>query len=90
MKIANVMISRVMGGIEQAFLDYNDALLGCGNEVVSVIDKKCAVKEKIVTQLIKINFQKYNMLLTLRLYFQLKKFAPDVIIVHSKKAIPIF
>lgn len=89
-KIANVMISRVMGGIEQAFLSYNDALSTCENEVVSIVDQKCALKEKITTPVVEINFQKYNPLLVLLLYFKLKRFAPDVIIVHSKKAIPIF
>lgn len=89
-KIANVMISRVMGGIEQAFLSYNDALSACENEVVSIVDQKCALKEKITTPVVEINFQKYNPLLVLLLYFKLKRFAPDVIIVHSKKAIPMF
>ena len=89
MKIVNVMISRVMGGIEQAFLGYNDALQACGATVISVVDKKCAVKDKILTKIEEINFQKHNPLMFLNLYFRLKKYAPDVIIVHSKKAIPM-
>lgn len=89
MKIVNVMISRVMGGIEQAFLGYNAAMQVAGAEVFSVVDKKCTLKDKILTPIEEINFQKHNPLVVLRLYFKLRKFAPDVIVVHSKKAIPM-
>ena len=90
MKIANVMISRVNGGIEQMFLHYNTALGLSGNQVMSVIDRKCLFKADIKKPYIEINFNKYNPLLIFRLYFALKNFAPDIIIVHQKKAIPIF
>lgn len=90
MRIVNVMISKVMGGIEQAFLSYNAAFETFGYEVLSVIDVKSAVADKVKTPTLKIRFQKLNLLLVLKLYFALKKFAPDVIIVHQKKAIPLF
>ena len=90
MRIANVMISRVMGGIEQAFLSYNAAFDALGYEVLSVIDEKSAVTEKVKTPILKIKFRKLNLLLILKLYVAFKKFAPDVIIVHQKKAIPLF
>lgn len=89
MKIVNVMISKVMGGIEQAFLSYNAAFETLGYEVLSVIDNKSAVADKVKTSTLKIKFQKLNPLLVFKLYFALKKFAPDVIIVHQKKAIPL-
>ena len=72
------------------FLNYNVALEKSGFEVISVIDKKCKLKKSIGTPTVEINFQKYNPLVVLKLYFRLKKFAPDVIVVHSKKAIPMF
>lgn len=90
MKIVNVMISKIEGGIEQMFLNYNVALEKSGFEVISVIDKKCKLKKSIGTPTVEINFQKYNPLVVLKLYFRVKKFAPDVIVVHSKKAIPMF
>lgn len=89
MRIVNVMISKVMGGIEQAFLSYNAAFETLGYEVLSVIDENSAVADKVKTPTLKIRFQKLNLLLVLKLYFTLKKFAPDVIIVHQKKAIPL-
>lgn len=90
MKIANVMISRVQGGIEQMFLHYNTALTRLGNDVVSVVDNKCQLVNDIKTPYVKINFNKFNLLLIFKLYFALKNFAPDIIIVHQKKAIPLF
>ena len=90
MEIVNVMISKIEGGIEQMFLNYNIALKKSGFDVIAVVDKKCALKKNIRTKIVEINFQKYNPLLILKLYFKLKKFAPDVIVVHSKKAIPMF
>lgn len=89
MRIVNVMISKVMGGIEQAFLSYNAAFAALGYEVLSVIDTKSAVTDKVKTPALKIKFNKFSPLLVLKLYFALKKFAPDVIIVHQKKAIPL-
>ena len=90
MKIVNVMISRVMGGIEQVFLNYNAVFGVLGYEVVSVVDNKNALPGVLKTSVLKIRFQKFNPLLMLKLYFRLKKFAPDVIVVHSKKAMPMF
>lgn len=90
MKIVNVMISRVMGGIEQVFLNYNTVFGALGYEVISVVDNKNALPEELKTPVLKIRFQKFNLLLLFKLYFKLKKFAPDVIVVHSKKAMPMF
>jgi len=90
MKIVNVMISRVMGGIEQVFLNYNTVFDALGYEVVSVVNNENALPKELKTPLLKIRFQKFNPLLLVKLYFKLKKFAPDVIVVHSKKALPMF
>ena len=72
------------------FLHYNAALTSCGNEVISVIDQCCQLKKDIKTPYIEVNFNKYNPLLIFKLYFALKNFEPDIIIVHQKKAIPLF
>lgn len=92
MKVVNVMISKVMGGIEQAFLDYNEAFSQLNYEVVSVIDKKNVVADKIPasSSVLTIAFNKLNLLLIPYLYLKLKKFTPDLIIVHQRKAIPLF
>lgn len=94
MRIVNVMISRVMGGIEQAFLDYTEALKLHGHQVCAVVDNKCKIttdlEKRQPDDMVKIYFTHYNWLLVPYLYFRLKKFAPDLIIVHNKKAINIF
>lgn len=94
MKIVNVMISKKLGGIEQAFLDYTQALLLKNHEVILVTDKKNKLKEQIeklpIAEKIMIKFTHYNWFLVPILYLKLKKFAPDAIIVHNKKAVPIF
>lgn len=91
MKIVNVMVSKILGGLEQAFIDYNTALLAKGHAVLVVVDKKTRVLDKMPSGLQKvfISFNRYNYFLVPYLYFKFKKFAPDVIITHSKKTIPI-
>lgn len=88
------MISRVMGGIEQAFLDYTESLKLHNHEVCAVVDKRCKVLSQLQNlapqEIVLISFLHYNLFLLPYLYFRLKKFAPDIIIVHNKKAINIF
>ena len=45
MKIVNIMIARGLGGIEQAFLDYNNALLSQCFEVLAITDKRAKINE---------------------------------------------
>lgn len=94
MRIVNVMISRVMGGIEQAFLDYTEALQLHGHQVCAVVDTKCKILPELQQlnpeAVVQVPFVHYNWFLVPYLYFKLKKFAPDMLIVHNKKAVPIF
>lgn len=94
MKIVNVMTSRTLGGIEQAFLDYNAALRLKGHDVLAVVSSKTKLKGALECQTgvktLFLPFSRYNYFLIPVLYFKLKQFAPDLIICHSKRAIPIF
>jgi len=94
MKIVNVMTSKVLGGIEQAFLDYNKALSLKNHKVINIINKNAKIKSKIsnetIDKIIEIPFVHYNYFLIPYLYFKLKKENVDIFIVHNKKAIPIF
>lgn len=47
MRIVNVMISKKLGGIEQAFLDYTQALLLKNHEVMLIADKKNRLTEQM-------------------------------------------
>lgn len=94
MRIVNVMISKKLGGIEQAFLDYTQALLLKNHEVMLIADKKNRLTEQMQKMLksekLLIKFTHYNWFLVPYIYCKLKKFAPEIIIVHNKKAVPIF
>ncbi|MEE6206922.1 MAG: glycosyltransferase family 4 protein [Alphaproteobacteria bacterium] len=94
MRIVNVMIGRELGGIEQAFLDYNQALTLYGHTVCAVINQNAKIEPFLAGQnienIVKTRFVHYNYFLLITLYAKLRRFNPDVIIVHNKKAIPIF
>lgn len=94
MRIVNVMISKVLGGVEQAFDDYGRALALKGHDVLAVMDARGKTAERFkaserVTPYF-IRFNRWNLFLLIPLYFKLKKFQPDLIILHSKKAIDLF
>lgn len=94
MRIVNVMISKVLGGVEQAFDDYGRALALKGHDVLAVMDSRGKTAERFkaserVTPYF-IRFNRWNLFLLIPLYFQLKKFKPDLIILHSKKAVDLF
>lgn len=93
MRVVNIMISKTVGGVEQAFLDYNEALMLSGHEVLSIVHNKTKLKENLKKEgkinVEYINFERFNYLLVLSLYLKLKKFSADIVITHSKKAIPI-
>ncbi len=94
MRIVNVMISKVQGGVEQAFDDYGRALALKGHDVLAVMDARGKTAEKFkASERIEpyfIRFNRWNLFLLIPLYFELKKFRPDLIILHSKKAIDLF
>ena len=83
-----------MGGIEQAFLDYTEALKLHNHQICAVVDSKCKILPELQqlnpAVVVQIPFVHYNWFLVPYLYFKLKKFAPDLLIVHNKKAVPIF
>lgn len=89
MKIVNIMIARGLGGIEQAFLDYNNALLSQGFEVLAITDKRAQINEKITPhqnlKQCKIRFSHLNLFLIWTFYRQFKKYQPDLIMCIAKK-----
>lgn len=47
LKIANIMLGRGLGGIEQAFLDYNEALLQSGYRTVPIISRGASIEPQL-------------------------------------------
>lgn len=92
MKIVNCMIARGLGGVEQAFLDYNKALLMENFDVLAVTDKRAKINKFLAHagetgKNFQIKFSQYNLCALWQLYKQLKSYQPDLVITHSKKVL---
>ena len=94
MKILNIMSSKILGGVEQAFLNYNKLLSLIGFEVFAIYNKNGKIKQKLekidnVNYLPSIFFKPYFLLFPYY-YFKIKKIKPDFILVQTKKVLPLF
>lgn len=94
MKIVNVMSGKMLGGVEQAFINYNNALSLSGHQVFAIFNKNGKVKDKIekidnVEYLPSIFFKPYFLLFPY-FYFKIKKIKPDVILIQSRKILSLF
>ena len=47
MKLLNLMLGKGKGGLEQAAIDYHEALILAGHEVTSVVHAKAAIRERL-------------------------------------------
>lgn len=93
MRIVNVMTSKVVGGVEQASVDYATAFSRLGHDVLYVGDKRGKILSVVNGDHIEkygISFHHFKYYLIPFLYKRLKSFKADIIIVHTKKAIRIF
>lgn len=87
MKIFNVMFTTLPGGLEQASLDYTDALTLQGHEVISLIHTQSAIRHRITGKFHSIySFSKHDPLALYKIKRILKKDPPDVIITHGNRA----
>src|SRR4051794_40493487 len=88
MKILNVMFSKVNGGLEQVFLNYNHTLTMQGHEVIPVIHPQAEIKSSCQSKhLVMIhNYNQYDPIAIYRLRRLLKTTRPDCIITHSYRA----
>lgn len=90
MRIANLMFGRELGGIEQAFLDYNEALLMAGHEVLAVTHPLAQVNSRITGNLsykTLANLGSWDVGSALKLRALLKEFRPDATITHGNRAL---
>ena len=94
MRIVNVMSSKVLGGVEQAFLDYNEALSFENNQVFAFYNRRGKIKNKIKelknVKYFPSTFFKPMFLLFPFYWLRIKSIKPDIILVHSKKVLPMF
>lgn len=88
MLVFNVLFSKGFGGIEQAFLDYIQALQMQGINVLPVVHSKAKIRDKVSIPYEKINnFSQYDLFSILRLKRLIDKYNPQVIIAHGNRAI---
>lgn len=92
MKIANIMFGRELGGIEQAFLDYNDALKLAGHDVLAITHPLAQINPQItgdVTYRSLNNLGKWDFTSAYKLKKILKDFQPDATITHGNRALSL-
>ena len=91
MKVFNTMFSKKLGGLEQAFLDYNHALLMQHNELLPVIHPHAMVKKKVGSHSVAINnFNSYDFIAVMKLRKLIDAEQPNCIITHGKRATLLF
>ncbi|MDG1287141.1 MAG: glycosyltransferase [Rickettsiales bacterium] len=92
MRIANLMFGRGLGGIEQAFLDYNEALLMAGHEVLAITHPLAKINTDIEGELTCStlnNLGSWDPTAGFRLSRMLKAFKPDATISHGNRALTL-
>lgn len=96
MKVINILFSGGRGGREQAFVDYTEALIGQGGDVsVVVLDDMDALyvtalkKLKVKIHKVKNRFGYLDYPLVFKIRGIIKKEKPNVVLVHSGRAISI-
>lgn len=87
MKIFNCLFTEALGGMEQSFLDYNEALSDLGHEVISILHKNSKIKDQIKGQAyFNNNRSKHDPLAALQLWRLVRTQRPDIIITHGNRA----
>lgn len=87
MKVLNIMLSRSLGGIQQAFLDYNDALKLKEFEVVNITSLFAKVNRFVPKTISLPNLGPYDIFSRLYLKLIIRLTKPDLIIAHGNRAI---
>ncbi|MCE3233398.1 MAG: glycosyltransferase family 1 protein [Rickettsiaceae bacterium] len=91
MHIINVMFSRGLGGIEQSFVDYCEAIKAQGNKVTAIIHPKAAIRQQLVPLGINIvnvgNIGHWDFFAKSYIKKILKQANPDAVIAHGNRAI---
>ena len=84
MKIVNIMLGRGLGGIEQAFLDYSEALRSGGHEVLEVVSRNAQVKPKSPVEIA--NRGQWDIFSMLKLRSIIQEYDADAVITHGGRA----
>lgn len=90
MHIVNAMFGKGLGGIEQALVDYCEALKISGHKVTAIISPKAKIKAALVPLGVNIievkNFSAWDIFAKLYLKKIIRQLTPDAIICHGNRA----
>ncbi len=87
MKIFNVMMSRDLGGVQQAFLDYDEALTIENHQVINITSVKAKINTEINENYTLLNIASWCLVSKIYLKILVAKHNPDLIICHGNRAI---
>lgn len=80
-------MSRNLGGIQQAYIDYNEALLSQNHEVINIASTKAQINGQLSPTHTLPNLAPWCFLSKIYLSILIQKYRPDVIICHGNRAI---
>jgi len=90
MHIVNIMFAKSGGGIEQAFVDYCEGLVGLGHKVSAIVHPGAwaegLLRSKGIEPIALRNFSEYDFIASYRLNRLLTKLSPDIVIAHANRA----
>lgn len=87
MHIFNIMVSRELGGIQQAYVDYYKALHMQGHEVINISSRNAAINIRLKGSIELPNFTSWCFISKLYLWILALIFKPDIIVAHGGRAI---
>lgn len=90
MRVVNAMLGLGRGGLEESFVVYHEALRAAGHEVASLLDPRAAVLDDVrrleVPLLPVRTWTRWDPLTVWRVRRILRRWNPDVILVHGNRA----
>lgn len=86
MKILNIMLSRQLGGIEQAFLDYSNMLESQNHEVINITSKFAKILDHCSPKYTLLNLGNWDFISQVMLKSIISKEKPDLIICHGSRS----
>jgi glycosyltransferase involved in cell wall biosynthesis len=87
MKVLNIMLSRDLGGIQQSFLDYADALTLEGFGVINITSFFAKVNKSVQKTIKLPNLGPWDIISALYLKLIIYVAKPDIVIAHGNRAI---
>ncbi len=97
MKILNITYNKGDGGLEEMYLRFNSAFKALKWQVAGLMPKSAKLRSKVANQGIQVicnnaissSMSAYNPFAVLSLRKQIKKFKPDIVILHNGRALPL-